>query len=243
MFSSTDIGPDGQAPLLALDTASPTVSVAVVAFGQDASGRDASGRDAGGEALAQRSLAQRHSSAVLLRLVDEVLRDSDLRLDLLGGLVAVRGPGSFTGLRVGLATVLGLHQATGLPAMALSALEVLAATIEEPGDGPVLAVVDARRGDYFVQRFAGSAELRPLEPPRRAPAAELSSLDMTTVVGHDLAPLRHLPGWPSGTVWHEPGPLAATAARLAVRRPGGWSAEQLTRPLYLEAPAVSPPAS
>ena len=65
-------------------------------------------------------------------------------------------PGSFTGLRVGLATVLGLHQALGLPATALPTLEVLGCL--GPGDGStVVAVVDALRGEWFAQRFESAA--------------------------------------------------------------------------------------
>jgi len=133
--------PASDALLLAMDTASPTVSVAV-------------GRD--GVCLAERSVALRRSSESLLRLVDEALGEAGVSLGDLDGVVALRGPGSFTGLRVGLATVLGLHQARGLPATALPTLEVIeaAARAARPGcRGTVASVVDALRGQWFTQLF------------------------------------------------------------------------------------------
>ena len=105
-------------PLLAVDAGSPRVSVAV--------------GDAG-EVLAEAAETRERSSATLLAMVDGVLAEAGLRAAELAGLVALRGPGSFTGLRVGLATVLGLHQALGLPAVAVPTLGVLAAL--GPGDG------------------------------------------------------------------------------------------------------------
>ncbi|MCB1057641.1 MAG: tRNA (adenosine(37)-N6)-threonylcarbamoyltransferase complex dimerization subunit type 1 TsaB [Acidobacteria bacterium] len=218
--------------LLALDTASPTVSVAALRWGADGAVA----------VVAERSLAQRRSSAVLLRLVDEVLREAGEALGDLDGLVAVRGPGSFTGLRVGLATVLGLHQATALPATALSSFEVLATAAGAVDGDEVLTVVDARRGDYFVQRYTAGAVPVALDEPRRMPLTRLPDLGVSRVVGHSLGALRADAGWAPGTRWVEAGALAATAARLVARRDGPWDAGLLTRPLYLEAPAVGPPA-
>ena len=104
------------------------------------------------------------SSADILRLIDETLEQADTRLHRVGGLVALAGPGSFTGLRVGLATVLGLHQALGIPATTLSNLEVLA--FSGGGDRELrLGAVDALRGEWFVQPFEGRASFRPAAEP------------------------------------------------------------------------------
>jgi tRNA threonylcarbamoyladenosine biosynthesis protein TsaB len=70
------------------------------------------------------------------------------------------GPGSFTGLRIAIATGRALAQARGLEATAVGTLEALAAGIaERAADGrPVLAVLDARRGEVFAQLHQGAGE-------------------------------------------------------------------------------------
>jgi len=66
------------------------------------------------------------------------------------------GPGSFTGLRIALATARGVAAARGLPLVGVSTLRALA---EPAGDRPVLAVIDARRGEAFVALYRSSEEL------------------------------------------------------------------------------------
>ncbi|HEV7515153.1 MAG TPA: tRNA (adenosine(37)-N6)-threonylcarbamoyltransferase complex dimerization subunit type 1 TsaB, partial [Thermoanaerobaculia bacterium] len=90
--------------VLILDSGSPLVSVAV-------------GR--GSAVLAARAMEISRSSALLLAMVDAVLGEAGLEVAALSGVAALAGPGSFTGLRIGLATVLGLHQALGLAATTL----------------------------------------------------------------------------------------------------------------------------
>ena len=86
----------------------------------------------------------RHTSRLLplaARLLDEAgLRWHDLELIAVG-----LGPGTFTGLRIGIATARGLAAATGAPLVGVSTLRALAAGAGG-GDGRVLAVIDARRG-------------------------------------------------------------------------------------------------
>src|SRR5688500_20042893 len=93
--------PPAGGALLALDTGSPLVSVAV-------------GRP--GEVAAERAVAIERSAAALLAPVDEALAAAGLAPRQLAGVIALRGPGSFTGLRVGLATALGLREAVGIAA-------------------------------------------------------------------------------------------------------------------------------
>ena len=76
--------PSAAAPLLVLDTASPTVSVAVAA---------------GGRLLAERREPIARSSVLLLPMIDEALAEAGAALGDLAGLVVLAGPGSFTGLR------------------------------------------------------------------------------------------------------------------------------------------------
>jgi tRNA threonylcarbamoyladenosine biosynthesis protein TsaB len=91
-------------------------------------------------------LGERASRAVtLLEDVDALLRQAGARIGDLQGLAVGTGPGSFTGLRVGLATARGLALSLGLPVAGVSTLDALAA-----GAPGALPVIDARRGEVFV---------------------------------------------------------------------------------------------
>ncbi len=69
------------------------------------------------------------------------------------------GPGSFTGLRVGVASARGLGAALGLPVIGVCTLDALARGIEAPAAGrPRLALLDARRGELFAALYGGSGE-------------------------------------------------------------------------------------
>jgi len=73
------------------------------------------------------------------------------------------GPGSFTGLVVGLAFAQGLGEALGRPVIGLSTLRALVATAEPSDDAPIAAVIDARRGQVYVQTFTGDRPIGPAE--------------------------------------------------------------------------------
>jgi len=68
------------------------------------------------------------------------------------GLIAVgRGPGSFVGIRIGLATARGLAASTGVRASGICTLDALGWAMAERGKGANLAVLDARRGEVFTE--------------------------------------------------------------------------------------------
>lgn len=219
---------------LALDTGSPLVSVAV---------------GAPGFVAAEASVRQEQSSEALLGLVDAVLDESATRLQDLAGVCALCGPGSFTGLRVGLATVLGFHQALALPATALPTLEVLAAAAlpcsrvrgRAASDELILAGVDALRGEWFVQPFRShAAGLRPEVPPRIVRPAEVRKIAPSILVGFGLDALARQADLQESRLL-EPPPLAAVATGMAGAPGRVWNPELLTRPLYLRPPAVGRP--
>jgi N6-L-threonylcarbamoyladenine synthase len=223
--------PDAPLLHLALDTGSPTVSVALAR---------------GGVVVAERSVAMDRSSALLLALVQEVLTEAGARLTDLAGIAALRGPGSFTGLRIGLATVLGLHQATGVPATAIPTLHALA-SMGSTASGTVIAAVDALRGDWTAQAFVSDPSLplpRPLGEAVLIPGPDLPSLaagDERIVTGFGVSRLGKLPGWPADLRLVEAGPLAGAAARLAADPATAWDPSLLTAPLYARPPAVTTP--
>ncbi len=89
--------------------------------------------------------------------------------------VVDRGPGLYTGLRVGLATAGALTQALGCDLVGVTSLELLAHGARARGvRGPTLALVDARRGEVFVQRFELGDDVAALDDPAVVRPAQLA---------------------------------------------------------------------
>ena len=124
--------------LLALDTSTEACSVALLYNGEKTSLNE----------LAQRTHAKR-----ILPMVDEILTDSGLKLNQLDALAFGRGPGSFTGVRVGAAIAQGLALGTDLPVIPISNLTAMAqAAFELYQAKNVAAAIDARMNEvYFSQ--------------------------------------------------------------------------------------------
>lgn len=98
----------------------------------------------------RRSGKDKRHNGVLLGLADEVLTQLGARPSDFDAFGAVVGPGSFTGIRIGVASVKALCLATDKPAVAIDSLELLAM-----GEGDCYAAIDARNGNYYAARFAG----------------------------------------------------------------------------------------
>jgi tRNA threonylcarbamoyladenosine biosynthesis protein TsaB len=112
-------------------------------------------------------------SEQILQAADQLLRLAKRDLCELHALAVVRGPGSFTGVRVGLGTVQGLALALGKPVIALSSLDVLA---QNAGghQGVVWALIDARKQEVYAASYRSDGQsLQPL-------AAEMVSRARTT---------------------------------------------------------------
>jgi tRNA threonylcarbamoyladenosine biosynthesis protein TsaB len=220
--------------LLAIDTCGPMGSVALGRF-VGGEGPMSAGRDI--EVLGETELEGRSYSSTLVMAVGDLLKNAGAGLKDLGAIVAVHGPGSFTGVRVGLSAVKGLAEPTQIPVVVVSRLEVLAAKA-----GVEVAALDAHRGEVFlrvggrakgleaagpnatgrneigkhgvVQRaakptemLAGAAELKAFDP---APA-EVAVCDLDTIEILAAA-------WPSTELLHAVPPTAADALRLAAAR-------------------------
>jgi tRNA threonylcarbamoyladenosine biosynthesis protein TsaB len=145
--------------VLAIDTCGPSGSVAL--------GRLARGAV---EILGQKELAGRSYSATLVAAVADLLAGAAVRLGDLAAIVAVNGPGSFTGVRVGLSAVKGLAEVHCIPVVPVSRLEVLAAKA-----ALACSALDAHRNEIFLrlsrpgeeprELLAGTNELAVLYPP------------------------------------------------------------------------------
>jgi tRNA threonylcarbamoyl adenosine modification protein YeaZ len=105
----------------------------------------ADGNGLKGEAVLDTGLS--HSSK-LVKLVQRVLEDTSIELSRLDALAVSVGPGSFTGVRIGIGTALGLAAGAGTPVIPVPTLDALA-WAQRPFRGVVCAFVDARRGEVY----------------------------------------------------------------------------------------------
>ena len=222
-FSSRETLPNEAA--LALDTGSPVVSVAV---------------SVGGRLAAERTIEQRQSSGRLLQIIDEVLEESGLRLSQIDLLLGLRGPGSFTGLRVGLATLQGMRLALGTRTATFPTLQVLA-TLAPAGSHSITACVDALREQWLIQDFVASPPYEPIQSPESLSGKDLLNRKSHIYIGFGISRLRAQLASPSDAVLIEPGPLAPQALRILGVCHADPNPDLLANPLYLGAPAVTPP--
>jgi tRNA threonylcarbamoyladenosine biosynthesis protein TsaB len=187
--------------LLAIDTCGPTGSVALGRFdGQSV------------EILGQIELEGRNYSATLVAAVNELLAQASTKLNLLHAMVVVNGPGSFTGVRVGLAAVKGFAEGARIPVVAVSRLEVMVAKANVPA-----AALDAHRNEVYLrlaapgeparELLAGAAELAAFHPP----PARIALCD-------DAAVLLLSAAWSGTTLLRTAPPTAADALRLCAPR-------------------------
>jgi tRNA threonylcarbamoyladenosine biosynthesis protein TsaB len=109
--------------------------------------------------VATEMLPGRTSSERLVPAVRRLMGDAGWRLSELAAVVVVHGPGSFTGVRVGLSAAKGLSEAGGVPLIAVSRLALLAACMDGE-DRPVHAVLDAGRGEFYYGEYVGRHCLR-----------------------------------------------------------------------------------
>jgi tRNA threonylcarbamoyl adenosine modification protein YeaZ len=171
-------------------------------------------------------------SELVMAAVDLLLRAADVRPADLEAVMATRGPGSFTGIRVSLATAQGLAEALRVPARGVSSLLVQAARCE---DVEVLAAQPARRGFVYVQPFRCSAPLPvALADPEVRSIAELAQSPLPVVAppGLELSP-------------DTPRAMTRRGSAEALLNLAGLAAAsgvETLAPIYVEASPAMPPA-
>jgi len=198
--------------MLSIDTCGPSGSVAL--------GR-LKGREV--EILGQTELVGRTYSVTLVAAVAELLALKNLVLEDLGGIVAVSGPGSFTGVRVGLSAVKGLAEGAQIPVVAISRLLVLASKAGVPS-----CALDAHRDEVFL-----SVEEMG-RPPRELLASErelatIRPAPMRVAVCDDRAAVLLTNAWPSTQIVRCEAPLASDALHLGAPRLISGSQDDLAR--------------
>ena len=184
--------------LLGIDTCGPSGSVAIGSV-------SASGSP---ETLALAELEGRTYSATLIPTLDRMLTGQGIRLTDVGCLVVVSGPGSFTGVRVGLSAAKGLAEGAGTPVVAVSRLQVLAWKA-----GVRSAALDAHRNEIYLRRadsghnspelLAGAVELADIAPPEEIAVCDDAAAGLLRL------------SWPAVEIIRVAAPTAADAFALA----------------------------
>ncbi len=184
----TGSGIHGEMLVLGIDTCGPSGSVAL--------GRLSAARSL--SILAQSELEGRTYSATLVSAVRDLLRSGGHALRDLACIVAVSGPGSFTGVRVGLSAVKGFADGAGLPVAAVSRLKVLANKA-----GCVSSALDAHRQEVFLrisrdgaepaELVAGLADLKLASPPADVAVCEETAASLIAAAWPETRLLRVSP--------------------------------------------------
>lgn len=208
--------------VLAIDTATDRIVVGVVAADPGA---------------APRTLAERHRpgarahNEVAAPLILECLAEAGLDRADIDAVVVGRGPGPFTGLRVGMATAAAFADALGLPLHGVRTPDAMA-----PAAGEALVIADARRREVYHARYRdgalvdGPGVCAPGAVPGGAPEVLVGSAEHAAAV----AAAR---GWTAPVT-----PAAPTAAGLVAAADLAAAPEAPPTPLYLRRPDATPPA-
>jgi tRNA threonylcarbamoyladenosine biosynthesis protein TsaB len=145
--------------ILAIDTALDACSVAVLDTRTS-------------RLIAQESQPMKRGHAeALMPMIARVMKDAGLAFTALDRITVTTGPGSFTGLRVGLSAARGIALAADKPVVGVTTLTAFAAPVVSANAAqPVIAAIDARHDHVYVQAVAGDGS--PLMSPRIAPIEE-----------------------------------------------------------------------
>lgn len=187
--------------ILGIDTCGPCGSVALARIA-----------DSGSEILGQKELAGRNYSATLVTAVGELLNQAGADLEMLGAIVIVNGPGSFTGVRVGVSAAKGLAEGRTIGLVPVSRLEVLSAKA-----GVESAAIDAHRHEVFLriaeagresrELLAGKEDLAGVEPvPSRIAVCDEAAIELVQAA------------WPEAELVRCEAPTAADAIRHCAER-------------------------
>jgi tRNA threonylcarbamoyladenosine biosynthesis protein TsaB len=213
--------------LLALESATSVCSVAVC--------------DGAGQVLEDRRSERTPDQADrLVELVDAALRGAGFDYDAVDVIAVNHGPGSFTGVRAGVAAARGLALALARPVLAVNTLEALAAGLGPQPAGTIIAALDARRGQVYVQSF--DHRLVPLGPPGVLAPAEVTlgaAAPPLRLVGSGAAPIRAALPHARFHACESAEPDALGVARRALARLAARESAReggTVQPLYLRPP-------
>lgn len=215
--------------ILALDTSLDRTAVALT--------------DGRGIAEVRVEAMERGHAERLFPMVEDVLAAAGATHADVDRFAVTVGPGSFTGIRVGLAAARGFGLVTGKPVVGIDGLTALAHSFPERPEGPVLAAIDARRGEIYAALFDRRFAL--VLPPFAAEAEAVLAAagdDVATIVGNGASILAHQAAVtgrrvPPTVPLAGPDPIAL--ARLAA---AATPSDRPPAPLYVRPPDAKPQA-
>ena len=186
-------------------------------------------------ALRQEKAARGHA-ALLPVMAGAVLDDAALRPSDLDLVAVTVGPGSFTGIRAGLAFAHGIGRAAGIPVIGVTVGEALADSLPYLGARELWSVIDSRRGRVFLERAGTAIALSLADVPQTA--------DKVAVAG-DAAPL--VASWLAARdvdvmLTDARLPMARHIAVVAENRHAGRLPPRAAQPLYVDPPEAKLPA-
>jgi len=216
--------------VLAIDTALAACSAAVLDTA------------AGALLAAESQVMNRGHAEAIMPVIAKVMDEAGVDFPSLDRIAVTVGPGSFTGLRVGISAARGLALAAGKPVVGLTTLSAFAAPhVSEDSRSSVIAVIDARHEQVYMQLFGPGG--RTLVAPRIAPvreAARAATAGGARIVGNAAELVRA--AWPPS----EPPPQVVDQREAPdigwIARLGAVAAENQAppKPLYLRAPDAQP---
>jgi len=196
-----------------------------------------------GKLIARESQAMKRGHAeALMPLIARVMKASGVAFAALDRIAVTTGPGSFTGLRVGLSAARGIALAASKPAVGVTTLTAYAApVVSESGEQPVISAIDARHDHVYFQVVSGNGSS--LIWPRVAPIEEAlaaSRFGAPHLVGNAAGMLAER--WPADA----PPPFKVDAQPAPDIAWVGWLGAAVSpdtapaRPYYLRAPDAKP---
>ena len=147
---------------LAIDTANDSISVALL------KNKDVLSHDF--------RIMNRGQGEALIPMIQSVLKEASFDIQKLDRVAVSIGPGSFTGVRIGLSAARGVGLALNIPVYGVTSFEAAA----YQSTGFVLAVLDTKRGDFYTQLFKDGKEA---EGPTIRTVGQISSLDVPVLIG------------------------------------------------------------
>lgn len=173
----------------------------------------------------------------LLPMIAELLTDAGIGYDAVDTLITTNGPGSFTGIRIGLAAAQGIVTATGMQTIPLTTLEALAFSMKAEDDAaPFWVAFNAGKGEIYAQLF----HVKQAVPEALNDIALLSPADFIAlyknepIIGNAAALLPDL-------AWHAS--LSLPAAKDFIHTLAPAQGTDCLRPLYIRAPDAKLPAT